>query len=53
MKCSLYEKKLDLTILIVASITIFMVDIQWVWLAVFLFSWLYFGIKYRKQPKKK
>ncbi|GLF88403.1 hypothetical protein R51_34470 [Bacillus safensis] len=51
MKYSRYEKKLDLTILIVAAITIFMVDIQWVWLSIFLLSSLYFGIKYRKQPK--
>ncbi|UYO35922.1 hypothetical protein NF868_01445 [Bacillus zhangzhouensis] len=46
------EKKLDLTILVVAAITIYVVDIQWGWVAIFSLSCLYFGIKYKKQPKK-
>ncbi|PRS80188.1 hypothetical protein C6348_12510 [Bacillus sp. YBWC18] len=47
------EKKLDLIILIVAASTIFIVNSKWKWIAIFLLSWLYFGIKYRNQPKKR
>ncbi|PCK23403.1 hypothetical protein CEY02_01470 [Bacillus pumilus] len=46
------EKKLDLTILIFVAITIFLVNIQWVWITIFLLSCVYVGIKYRNQSKK-
>ncbi|MEC4589317.1 hypothetical protein VSS76_18875 [Bacillus safensis] len=46
------EKKLDLTILILVATTIFLVKIQWVWITVFLLSFVYFGIKYTYKSKK-
>ena len=46
------EKKLDLTILILVATTIFLVKIQWVWITVFLLSFVYFGIKYTYKAKK-
>lgn len=46
------EKKLDLTILILIATTIFLVKIQWIWITVFLLSFVYFGIKYTYKSKK-
>lgn len=46
------EKKLDLTILILVATTIFLVKIQWIWITVFLLSFVYFGIKYMYKSKK-
>ncbi|CUB18447.1 hypothetical protein K3L72_19440 [Bacillus altitudinis] len=46
------EKKLDLTILILVATTIFLVKIQWIWITVFLLSFVYFGIKYTYKSKK-
>ncbi|UXO90176.1 hypothetical protein [Bacillus safensis] len=47
------EKKLDLTILILVATTIFLVKIQWIWITVFLLSFVYFGIKYTYKSKKR
>ncbi|MEK4848246.1 MULTISPECIES: hypothetical protein [Bacillus] len=46
------KKKLDLTILILVATTIFLVKIQWIWITVFLLSFVYFGIKYTYKSKK-
>lgn len=46
------EKKLDLTILILVASIIFLVNIKWVWITVFLLAFVYFGIKYTYKAKK-
>lgn len=46
------EKKLDLTILILVSSIMFLVNLKMVWITVFLLAFVYFGIKYTYKAKK-